>query len=101
MPTVYTLHEVLNRQGRVSADTRAFCDRLLQHGDVLAVSLSYLPESLVWLVTAPDQVRLMHERHAGVLVMTLAEAQDLLTTMGEPFPVTLLEVAECLAAPPP
>ncbi|HUP37749.1 MAG TPA: hypothetical protein VNC82_20150 [Candidatus Limnocylindria bacterium] len=42
---------------------------------------------------------------AGLFAMTLGEAQDLLTTLGEPLPITLYEVAECLAAswegPPP
>jgi hypothetical protein len=105
MPTIYTLQEVLGSQPGVSADARAFCRELLQQGDVLAVSLGYLPESLLWLVTTPDQVRLMREIHVGLFVMTLGEAQDLLTTLGEPLPITLCEVAECLAAswegPPP
>ena len=97
-PTVYTLHEVMSSQARVSPETRAFCERLLRQGDVLAVSLGYLPESLFWLVTTPDQVRLMRAIHAGVCVMTIQEARDLLTTVGDSLPATLYEVAECLTA---
>ncbi|MGH7384664.1 MAG: hypothetical protein ACREKG_05740 [Candidatus Rokuibacteriota bacterium] len=99
MPTVYTLQEVLKNQQTVSANTRAFCEKLLEQGDVLAVSLNYLPESLLWLVTTPAQVRLMRAIDYRVFVLTLGEAQDLLTAVGDSIPVTLYEVAECLAAP--
>ncbi|MGH7367729.1 MAG: hypothetical protein ACREKQ_15115 [Candidatus Rokuibacteriota bacterium] len=99
VPTVYTLREVLRNQHAVSADTRAFCEKLLDQGDVLAVSLGYLPESLLWLVTTPAQVGLMRAIDHRVFVLTLAEAQDLVTAVGDSIPVTLYEVAECLAAP--
>lgn len=99
LPTVYTLQEVLKNQHAVSPNTRAFCEELLEQGDVLAVSLNYLPESLLWLVTTPAQVRLMRAIDHRVFVLTLGEAQDLVTAVGDSIPVTLYEVAECLAAP--
>ena len=93
-PTVYTLEDVLRNQHAVSADTRAFCEKLLRQGDV-----GYLPESLLWLVTTPGQVQLMRAIDHRVLVMTIGEARDMVTAVGDSMPVTLYEVAEWLASP--
>ncbi len=65
----------------------------MTYGEVLAVRLSYLPEGLLWLVSSPMQSRLMHVHRPDTWVLTLAEAQDLFTTLGDPCPDSLMEVA--------
>ncbi|HTG12743.1 MAG TPA: hypothetical protein VK746_18260, partial [Candidatus Eisenbacteria bacterium] len=75
-------------------------------GDVLAVRLDYLPSAMMWLVTTPNQARLMRKAREGrttsdVCVMSLAEAQELFTTVGDPMPSGLYEVAAWLLAPAP
>jgi hypothetical protein len=52
MSTVFTLQEVMDKQG-LGSDARAFCEALLKQGEILAVALNYLPESVLWLVTTP------------------------------------------------
>lgn len=100
MSTVYTLQEVARSHG-LSPDGVAFCRALLAEGEVLALRLSYVPESLVWLVTTRSQARLMRTQAPQALIMTLAEAQDLLCSAGSAWPGTLWEVAASLVAPAP
>ena len=101
MSAVYTLEQILNRLDELSLDGQAFCRSLLSHGDVLAVQLSYLPEALLWLVTSPTQTRIMRAQQPECMIITLAEAQDLFTTVGDPCPTTLMEVAGRFATAPP
>lgn len=105
-PSVVTLQEVLRHHRTLSRRGREFYENLLAHGDVLAVRLDYLPGAMMWLVTTPQQARLMREAREGrntsdVCVMSLAEAQELFTTMGDPIPTGLYEVAAWLLAPAP
>jgi hypothetical protein len=101
MSEVYTLEQILSGRQGLSRDGRAFCETLLTYGEVLAVRLSYLPEPLLWLVTSPHQVRIMRGHQPTVPILTLAEAQDLLTAVGDPCPGSLMEVAGrfAIAAP--
>ena len=101
MSAVYTLEQILNAQKGISADGRAFCEALLTYGEVLAVRLSYLPEGLLWLVSSPMQSRLMHAHRPDTWVLSLAEAQDLFTTLGDPCPDTLMEAAGRFATAAP
>jgi hypothetical protein len=105
-PSVVTLQEVLRHHRTLSRRGREFYESLLAHGDVLAVRLDYLPGAMLWLVTTPKQARLMRKAREGrttsdVCVMSLAEAQELFTTVGDPTPTTLYEVAAWLLAPAP
>lgn len=93
MTAVYTLEQIMNAQAGLSVEGRAFCEALLTYGEVLAVRLPYLPEGLLWLVSSPMQSRLMHAHRPDTWVLTLAEARDLLTTLGDPCPGSLMEVA--------
>ena|ERR1700730_13146530 len=73
---------------------------------VLAVRVNYLPGSLLWLVTTPTQARLMRELHdpdsdVKATIMSLQEARDLLTVVGDAEPATVYEAAAWLLAPPP
>ena len=63
MSNVFTLQEVVEKQG-LGPDARAFCEVLLKDGEVLAVALNYLPETVLWLVTTPLQARLMRDTPA-------------------------------------
>jgi hypothetical protein len=101
MSAVYTLEQILNAQKGISADGRAFCEALLTYGEVLAVRLSYLPEGLLWLVSSPMQSRLMHAHRPDTWFLSLAEARDLFTTLGDPCPDTLMEVAGRFATAAP
>jgi hypothetical protein len=61
---------------------------------------------MMWLVTTPGQARLMRKAREGrttsdVCVMSLSEAQELFTTLGDPTPSGLYEVAAWLLAPAP
>jgi hypothetical protein len=61
---------------------------------------------MMWLVTTPQQARLMRKAREGrstsdVCVMSLAEAQELFSTIGDPTPTGLYEVAAWLLAPAP
>jgi len=101
-----TLKEVLDHHPPLSPGGRAFCEGLLTQGDMLAVNADYFPHLLLWLVTTPWQARLMREalsRQAEVeaIVLSLREAQDLLTTVGDAAPATVYEAAAWLLAPPP
>lgn len=105
-PSVVTLQEVLRHHRTLSRRGREFYESLLAHGDVLAVRLDYLPGAMMWLVTTPNQARLMRKAREGrttsdVCVMSLAEAQELFETMGDPTPSGLYEVAAWLLAPAP
>jgi len=93
MSAVYTLEQILNRLDALSLDGQAFCRSLLKHGEVLAVHLSYLPEALLWLVASPTQSRIMRAEQPECVVMTLAEARELFTAVGDPCPGTLMEAA--------
>ena len=101
MSAVYTLEQILNRLDALSLDGQSFCRSLLRHGEVLAVQLSYLPEALLWLVTSPRQTRIMREQQPDCIVMTLGEARELFTTLGDPCPTTLMEVAGRFATAAP
>lgn len=100
MSAVYTLKQIVRDQG-LAADTLAFCQALLAQGEVLAVGLSYFPESLVWLVSTRAQARLLQAHAQAPVILTLVEAQDLLTAAGSPCPMSLWEVAASLVAQPP
>ena len=105
-PTIVTLKEVLDNHPTLSPGVRAFCESLLTQGDMLAVTADYFPLLLLWLVTTPWQARLMREGlnqvgDVGAMVLSLPEAQDLLTAVGDLAPATLYEVAEWLLAPAP
>jgi len=105
-PSVVTLQEVLRHHRTLSRRGRDFYESLLAHGDVLAVRLDYLPGAMMWLVTTPNQARLMRKAREGrhtsdVCVMSLAEAQELFSTLGDPMPSGLYEVAAWLLAPAP
>ena len=101
MSAVYTLEQILSAQNGLSESSRAFCEALLTYGEVLAVRLSYFPEALVWLVTSPMQARIMRTHRPDAVILTLAESRDLLTTLGDPSPTTLMEVAGQLATAAP
>lgn len=101
MSEVYTLEEILSRHHGLSRDGRAFCEALLTLGPVLAVRLSYLPEALLWLVTSPHQARVMRGQQPDAPILTLAEAQDLFTALGDPCPGSLMEVAGQFATAAP
>jgi len=80
---------------------RAFCAALLREGEVLAVRLNYLPDRVLWLVTTPSQARLMYGTQPNAVILTLAEAADLVTSLGDPWPSSLWQVALDLSAPAP
>ena len=105
-PSVVTLQEVLRHHRTLSRRGRDFYESLLAHGDVLAVRLDYLPGAMMWLVTTSNQARLMRKAREGrntsdVCVMSLSEAQELFSTLGDPMPSGLYEVAAWLLAPAP
>lgn len=101
MSAVYTLEQLLSRLDDLSLDGQAFCRSLLSHGEVLAVQLNYLPEALLWLVTSPTQARIMRAHQPECMILTLTEAQDLFTAVGDSRPTTLMEVAGRFAAAAP
>lgn len=101
MSAVYTLEQILNRLDELSLDGQAFCRSLLSQGEVLAVQLSYLPEALLWLVTSPTQTRIMRAHQPECMILTLAEARDLFTALGDPCPTSLMEVAGRFATAAP
>ena len=105
-PSIVSLQDILKHHGTLAPNRRAFYETLLTHGDVLAVGVNYLPGSLLWLVTTPTQARLMREIHNPdgdfeATILSLREAQDLLTTVGDAAPATVYEAAAWLLAPPP
>jgi hypothetical protein len=100
MSSVFTLQEVMDKQG-LGADARAFCEALLKQGEILAVALNYLPETVLWLVTTPWQAGLMRDTQPKAIIFTLGEAADLAVSLGEPRPTSLWQVAVDFSAPPP
>ena len=100
MSNVFTLQEVVEKQG-LGPDARAFCEVLLKDGEVLAVALNYLPETVLWLVTTPLQARLMRDTQPKAVIFTLAEAADLAISLGDPRPTSLWQVAVDFSAPAP
>jgi hypothetical protein len=105
-PRIVTLQEVLRHHDALPAPARAFYDALLAQGEVLAVQVEYLPDPLLWLTTTPEQARWMREQHndaAGLesVVMSAADAHDLLTAMGTKVPATLQEIAQVLVSQAP
>ena len=105
-PRIVTLHEVLRHHDALPAQARAFYDALLAQGEVLAVQVEYLPDPLLWLTTTSEQARWMREQHndaAGLesVVMSAADAHDLLSAMGTKVPATLQEIAQVLVSQAP
>lgn len=100
MSNVFTLQEVVNKQG-LGPDALAFCEALLRDGEILAVALNYLPESVLWLVTTPLQAHLMRDMQPSAAIFTLGEAVELATSLGDPPPTSLWQVAIDFSAPAP
>src|SRR6266508_4860731 len=105
-PRILTLQEVLNHHEALPPTARAFYEALLAQGEVLAVQVDYLPDPLLWLTTTAEQARWMREQHNGAagldsVVMSAADAHDLLTAMGNPAPATLHEIARLLLSRAP
>jgi hypothetical protein len=105
-PRIVTLQEVLRHHEALPEAARAFYEALLAQGEVLAVQVEYLPDPLLWLTTTPEQARWMREQHNGAaglesVVMSAADAHDLLTAMGTEVPATLHEIAQVLVSQAP
>ena len=105
-PRIVTLQEVLRHHEALPATARAFYEALLAQGEVLAVQVEYLPDPLLWLTTTPEQAQWMREQHNGAaglesVVMSAADAHDLLAAMGNPTPSSLHEIAEVLVSQAP
>ena len=104
---IITLQEVLNHHyAALPATNRAFFEALLSQGEVLAVRVDYLPEPLLWLTTTSEQARWMREQHSGpagleCVVMSAAQAHDLLTATRTHAPATLHEIAQVLISQAP
>jgi hypothetical protein len=104
--SILSLQEILTHCRPLSPRRRAFYEALLTHGDVVAVKVNYLPGSLLWLVTTPTQARMMREghdpdAHVEATILSLQEAKDLLTSVGDAGPATVYEAAAWLLAPSP
>ncbi len=104
--SIVSLQEILAHDRSLFSSRRAFYEALLTQGDVVAVRVNYLPGSLLWLVTTPTQARLMREVHdpdgaVEATILSLPEARDLLSTVGDAVPATVYEAAAWLLAPPP
>lgn len=104
--SIVTLREVLNHHGALPAAARALYEALLSQGEVLAVRVDYLPDPLLWLTTTSEQARWMREQHNGpagleCVVMSAAEAHDLLTATRTETPATLREIAKVLISQAP
>ena len=100
MSSVFTLQEVMDKQG-LGPDARAFCAALLKQGEILAVALNYLPETVLWLVTTPWQAGLMRDTQPKAIIFTLGEAADLADESRRAAPTSLWQVAVDFSAPPP
>ena len=101
-----TLQEVLEHHRALPPKARAFYEAMLAQGDVLALRVDYLPDPLLWLTTTTEQARWMREQHNGSggmesVVMSVAEAHDLLTATGTEAPTTLHEIAQVLLSRAP
>jgi hypothetical protein len=104
-PGILSLQEILKHCLALPPSRRAFYETLLTHGDVVAVRVKYLPDTLLWLVTTPTQARLMREAHdpdahIKATILSLPEVRDLLVIMGEAGPATVYEAAAWLLAAP-
>ena len=107
IPSFVTLQEVLEHHRALPPRAKAFYEALLAQGEVLALRVDYLPDPLLWLTTTAEQARWMREQHNGSgglesVVMSVADAHDLLTATGTEAPTTLHEIARVLlsSAPP-
>jgi hypothetical protein len=105
-PSIISLHEILKHCRTLPPSRRAFYEAVLTQGDVVAVRVGYLPGALLWLVTTPTQARLVREAHdptadVKATILSLQEARDLLTTLGDAVPATVYEAAAWLLAPAP
>jgi hypothetical protein len=105
-PSFVTLQDVLEHHRALPPKARAFYEAVLAQGDVLALRVDYLPDPLLWLTTTGDQARWMREQHNGSggmksVVMSVAEAHDLLTATGTKAPTTLREIAQVLLSRAP
>ena len=100
MSTVFTLQEVMENDG-LGPSARAFCEALLKQGEVLAVKLSYLPDTVLWLVTTSSQAWLLRATQPKAVILTFGEATDLATSLGDPPPASLWQVAVAFSAPAP
>jgi hypothetical protein len=100
MCSVQTLKEMMKEYPLAPQD-REFCQALLLHGEVLAVMVSYLPDSLLWLVSTSEQVRLLRRWQPDALVMSLKEVADLVTVMGDPHPTSVWDAAFMFGAAAP
>ena len=104
--SIVTLQEVLDHHGALPATARALYEGLLSQGEVLAVQVDYLPDPLLWLTTTSEQARWMREHHNGPaglesVVMSAADAHDLLTATRTEAPATLHEIAQVLISQAP
>jgi hypothetical protein len=104
--SIVTLQEVLNHHGALPAPARALYEGLLSQGEVLAVHVDYLPDPLLWLTTTSEQARWMREQHNGPadlksVVMSAADAHDLLAATRTEAPATLHEIARVLISQAP
>ena len=105
-PRFVTLKEVLEHHEALPPTARAFYEAVLAHGEVLALRIDYLPDPLLWLTTTADQARWMREQHNGSgglesVVMSVADAHDLLTATGNEAPTTLHDIAQELLSSAP
>ncbi len=105
-PSLVTLQEVLEHHRALPPRARAFYEAVLAQGEVLALRMDYLPDPLLWLTTTGEQARWMREQHNGSggmesVVMSVADAHDLLTATGNEAPTTLYEIAQVLLSQPP
>jgi hypothetical protein len=101
-----TLREVLEHHRALPERARAFYEAVLAQGEVLAVRVEYLPDPLLWLTTTAEQACWMREQHNGAgglesVVMSVADAHDLLTATGTEAPTTLHEIAQVLLSQAP
>jgi len=100
MCSVHALTAIM-REYPLTPDDRAFCRALLQQGEVLAVMLDYVPESLVWLVATSGQAWLLRERQPGVVALSLHEVADFAGAIGDAKPASVWEAALLFASAAP
>lgn len=105
-PSFVTLKKVLEQHKALPPTARAFYEAVLAQGEVLALRVDYLPDPLLWLTTTAEQARWMREQHNGSgglesVVMSVADAHDLLTATGTEAPTTLHEIAQVLLSHAP
>lgn len=105
-PSIISLQDILKHCRTLPPSRRAFYEAVLIHGDVVAVRVGYLPGALLWLVTTPTQAQLMRDGYDSAAdvkatILSLQEARDLLTALGDATPATVYEAAAWLLAPAP